>query len=235
MHAVGFFPLRRATRAQVAVTRRGRASRSPSDPGSKPSYVSKKPSTVPPRRLGTPQPHARHGTGLPSTMRQTRRTPPPSCTRGAAGCRASSPTLAPRARVGGRPRRRCTQSAPSAPPREVNNPSRSKAWETAVPSRLALDTDDPLAPLRRDPAAAGIFSDFDGTLSPIVEDPRARRACGGSSQTPRRAGPALCRRGCRLGSPGRLPRRPPARFGPAGGAVRPGSAVPRQTADRPRS
>ena len=28
-----------------------------------------------------------------------------------------------------------------------------------------------LAPLRRDPARAGIFSDFDGTLSPIVPDP----------------------------------------------------------------
>jgi trehalose 6-phosphate phosphatase len=33
------------------------------------------------------------------------------------------------------------------------------------------DRGDPLAPLRRDPAAAGIFSDFDGTLSPIVADP----------------------------------------------------------------
>jgi trehalose 6-phosphate phosphatase len=33
------------------------------------------------------------------------------------------------------------------------------------------DTGDSLAPLRRDPATAGIFSDFDGTLSPIVDDP----------------------------------------------------------------
>ena len=33
------------------------------------------------------------------------------------------------------------------------------------------DLGDPLAPLRRDPARAGIFSDFDGTLSPIVADP----------------------------------------------------------------
>ena len=33
------------------------------------------------------------------------------------------------------------------------------------------DPGDPLAPLRRDPARAGIFSDFDGTLSPIVADP----------------------------------------------------------------
>jgi len=30
---------------------------------------------------------------------------------------------------------------------------------------------DLLALLRRDPATAGIFSDFDGTLSPIVADP----------------------------------------------------------------
>jgi hypothetical protein len=30
---------------------------------------------------------------------------------------------------------------------------------------------DLLAPLRGDPATAGIFSDFDGTLSPIVADP----------------------------------------------------------------
>ena len=33
------------------------------------------------------------------------------------------------------------------------------------------DPGDPLAPLRRDPATAGIFSDYDGTLSPIVADP----------------------------------------------------------------
>jgi trehalose-6-phosphatase len=36
---------------------------------------------------------------------------------------------------------------------------------------VALDIGDPLAPLRRDPATAGIFSDFDGPLSPIVDDP----------------------------------------------------------------
>jgi trehalose 6-phosphate phosphatase len=33
------------------------------------------------------------------------------------------------------------------------------------------DSGDPLASLRRDPAAAGIFSDFDGTPSPIVAVP----------------------------------------------------------------
>lgn len=31
--------------------------------------------------------------------------------------------------------------------------------------------DDPLAAFRDDPPAAGIFTDFDGTLSPIVDDP----------------------------------------------------------------
>ena len=36
---------------------------------------------------------------------------------------------------------------------------------------MPCDPGDPLAPLRRDPATAGIFSDFDGTLSPIVADP----------------------------------------------------------------
>ena len=35
---------------------------------------------------------------------------------------------------------------------------------------VAFDPDLP-APLRGDPATAGIFSDFDGTLSPIVADP----------------------------------------------------------------
>lgn len=44
---------------------------------------------------------------------------------------------------------------------------------------MALDPSDPLAPLRRDPAAAGIFSDFDGTLSPIVEDPAAAQPVAG--------------------------------------------------------
>ncbi len=31
--------------------------------------------------------------------------------------------------------------------------------------------DDPLAGLRRDPTSTGVFTDFDGTLSPIVTDP----------------------------------------------------------------
>ena len=54
----------------------------------------------------------------------------------------------------------------------MNNPSRSKT-PGPPPYRHAvtLDAGDPLAPLRREPATAGIFSDFDGTLSPIVEDP----------------------------------------------------------------
>jgi trehalose 6-phosphate phosphatase len=44
---------------------------------------------------------------------------------------------------------------------------------------VALDSGDPLAPLRRDPATAGIFSDFDGTLSPIVDDPELAEPLAG--------------------------------------------------------
>jgi trehalose 6-phosphate phosphatase len=44
---------------------------------------------------------------------------------------------------------------------------------------VASDTGDPLAPLRRDPATAGIFSDFDGTLSPIVDDPELAEPVAG--------------------------------------------------------
>jgi trehalose 6-phosphate phosphatase len=41
------------------------------------------------------------------------------------------------------------------------------------------DNGDPLAPLRRGPAVAGIFSDFDGTLSAIVADPAAAEPVAG--------------------------------------------------------
>jgi trehalose 6-phosphate phosphatase len=44
---------------------------------------------------------------------------------------------------------------------------------------VTRDTGDPLAPLRRDPATAGIFSDFDGTLSPIVDDPELAEPVAG--------------------------------------------------------
>ena len=44
---------------------------------------------------------------------------------------------------------------------------------------MTPDTGDPLAPLRRDPATAGIFSDFDGTLSPIVDDPQLAEPVAG--------------------------------------------------------
>lgn len=40
---------------------------------------------------------------------------------------------------------------------------------------------DPLAALRRDPAATGIFTDFDGTLSPIVTDPAAASPVPGAA------------------------------------------------------
>ena len=39
-----------------------------------------------------------------------------------------------------------------------------------------------LAPLLRDPGSTGIFSDFDGTLSPIVEDPAAARPLAGAAE-----------------------------------------------------
>jgi trehalose 6-phosphate phosphatase len=38
---------------------------------------------------------------------------------------------------------------------------------------MAVDPGDSLAALRTNPASAGIFADYDGTLSPIVADPRA--------------------------------------------------------------
>jgi trehalose 6-phosphate phosphatase len=134
--------------------------------------VSKKPSTAPPHRPGSLTP----GTApdFSSTMRgpgEHHLYPVPAGQR--ASCRASPPTLAPAGHgPGGRPRRRCTQSTPSAPPRQVNNPSRPKSTGNPLYRHAAgLGIAGPLAPLRRDPATAGIFSDFDGPLSPIVEDP----------------------------------------------------------------
>ncbi len=41
--------------------------------------------------------------------------------------------------------------------------------------------DDLLAPLRADPDATGIFSDFDGTLAAIVDDPATARALDGAA------------------------------------------------------
>ena len=52
-----------------------------------------------------------------------------------ADCRAFSPTLAPPGTGRRPPASRVSGPPPSAPPGEVNNPSRSKALETAVPSR----------------------------------------------------------------------------------------------------
>lgn len=46
-----------------------------------------------------------------------------------------------------------------------------------LPSSLSVA--ELLAPLRADPDGTGIFSDFDGTLAPIVEDPAAARALPG--------------------------------------------------------
>lgn len=41
------------------------------------------------------------------------------------------------------------------------------------------DLPAPLAPLRQDPSASGIFTDFDGTLAPIVADPASAVAVPG--------------------------------------------------------
>jgi trehalose 6-phosphate phosphatase len=62
----------------------------------------------------------------------------------------------------------------------MNNPSTSKVLgQPLYRHAVALDAGDPLAPLRREPATAGIFSDFDGTLSPIVEDPELAKPVPG--------------------------------------------------------
>jgi hypothetical protein len=54
----------------------------------------------------------------------------------------------------------------------VNNPPGVKSTgKSLYRQAVVLDTGDPLAPLRRDPATAGTFSDFYGPSSPIVEDP----------------------------------------------------------------
>lgn len=49
----------------------------------------------------------------------------------------------------------------------------------AATVRSVLRADDPLAGLRRDPASTGVFTDFDGTLSPIVTDPASAQPVAG--------------------------------------------------------
>lgn len=46
---------------------------------------------------------------------------------------------------------------------------------------VAVPVSDPLAPLRRTPASTGLFTDFDGTLSPIVADPATAAPLRGSA------------------------------------------------------
>jgi len=43
----------------------------------------------------------------------------------------------------------------------------------------SLSVTDLLAPFRAEPEASGVFSDFDGTLAPIVDDPAAARPLAG--------------------------------------------------------
>jgi len=82
---------------------------------------------------------------------------------------------------------------------------------------VAPDTGDPLAPLRRDPATAGIFSDFDGTLPPAADDPELAEPAAGIPGLP--AEPAR-RYAVMAVVPGRpvafLPARLPASVPPAG-------------------
>ena len=47
---------------------------------------------------------------------------------------------------------------------------------------MAFDAGDSLASLRDAPETAGIFSDFDGTLSPILQDPAAAEPLAGVSE-----------------------------------------------------
>ena len=67
---------------------------------------------------------------------------------------------------------------------------------------VAFDPDR-LAPLRGDPATAGIFSDFDGTLSPIVADPELAEPLPGIVPLLEGTRPPLPGRRGRLGPPGR--------------------------------
>jgi hypothetical protein len=105
-------------------------------------------------------------------MRQTRRTPP-SRTRGPAGqlpgllASAAAPGHASEAaRVEGVP----SPPAPTAARCRIIRKGRNASGQPLY-CHAAADIGDPLAPLRRDPATDGIFSDFDGTLSPIADDP----------------------------------------------------------------
>ena len=45
-----------------------------------------------------------------------------------------------------------------------------------------MSADDPLSALRREPASTGIFTDFDGTMAPIVEDPAAAAPVSGATE-----------------------------------------------------
>ena len=49
---------------------------------------------------------------------------------------------------------------------------------TTVPAR----PDDPMSALRTDPSATGIFTDFDGTLAPIVADPASAAPVPGAAE-----------------------------------------------------
>lgn len=58
-------------------------------------------------------------------------------------------------------------------PLRAQSPVRSRSGPPGTVQTVDRGADDPLVGLRRHPAAAGVFTDFDGTLSPIVADPAA--------------------------------------------------------------
>jgi trehalose 6-phosphate phosphatase len=61
----------------------------------------------------------------------------------------------------------------------------------ALPSARTRDGQAGLDAILADPDGALIASDFDGTLSPIVEDPADARACPGAADALSRLGPAV--------------------------------------------
>ena len=118
-------------------------------------------------------------------------------------------------------------------------PQRTAAPGVAIgsPGELAssLSVTELLAPFRADPAGTGVFSDFDGTLAPIVDDPADGPAAARRGRRPGRAGPAATGgSGVISGRPAHLPADPPRRAGPVPlRPLRPGVRGGRRRRPRP--
>ncbi len=69
--------------------------------------------------------------------------------------------------------------APPPPPRPQAG-ARARGGPTPDPPALSARARDALRVLAADPGATGIFTDFDGTIAPIVEDPAAARPLPGA-------------------------------------------------------